>query len=621
MPEKVVEASKKVRVLREKAFSLLVILLFIVLFIQLARLQLFSHKKFLARAIGNKIQAVKISAPRGDIYDRSGTPLALNKPLLALKYFPREQNSKRKAEGSASPSKLTFTSVDSADYQVILEVSKHFKVPLDKILKRVERDRQVLYPYEPVTLIEGLGLPEVVHFEENRQLFPGAFVETNNFVRYYPLAESAVHLVGYVGLPSKEEVLSKGRPYAMLTEAVGREGIERSLNEILAGMPGIRYIEVDKTRRFRGEIKLESPVKGKDVYLTIDSQIQRKAFELLNARPGAIIAMNPKNGEVLALVSSPSYDPNRFRGELGAIYLEKILSKRDYPPMLNRAVGNAYAPGSTFKPVVLLSALENKKVTSEITFFCSGKLEIGNRIFYCWNRDGHGTVNLVDAVGKSCDLAFYRIGLMLGPHLINETAGKFLFGQSLGTMFPNVAKGLLPTPAWKRRHYSQPPYKEVDRRWYEGDTANLAIGQGFVLATPMQIITMINAIANDGILVYPMFVKGVKEGDEIKPFEERKMVELGFEKENIRIVKRGLERSVMTGGTADGIPSYLKVAGKTGTAEVWKGEPHSWFVGYMPYDDPKVSFVVFLENGGSSRLNAVPLARELAEFLKSYLNL
>jgi len=271
--------------------------------------------------------------------------------------------------------------------------------------------------------------------------------------------------------------------------------------------------------------------------------------------------------------------------------------------------------------VVILSALEHKKITAGTTFFCSGKLEIGNRTFYCWNRDGHGTVNLVDAIGKSCDIAFYRMGLMLGPPLINETAGKFLFGQSLGTLFPNEAKGLLPTPAWKRRHYSQPPYTEVDRKWYDGDTANLAIGQGYVLASPMQILTMINAIANDGVLVYPVFIKGVKEGDEVKPFEENKMVELGFEKENIRIVKRGLARSAMPGGTAEGIPMHLKVAGKTGTSEVWKGEPHSWFVGYMPYDDPKVSFVVFLENGGSSRQNAVPLARELAEFLKSYLDL
>ncbi len=633
-----------IRYFRERIFLILVLVFMLVVVVRLINLQLLSHRKYLARSIGNKVELIRIAPPRGEIYDRAGVPLAVNKTNFALKYFARKEDldfTKAKAAADKMSKERKTTSDEDIQQSgltdigsstsgvssssrveaspVVLHVAQALGLDPQELLKDIERQRELSYSFQPITLAENLTFEQVAHFEENRENFPSLFIEASNYERYYPLGEKAVHIVGYVGRPSRDDLEKKFNPSISPDDLVGKEGVELAFDSILFGVPGQRYIEVDKNRNFMGEVKLVPPKKGKDLFLTIDAEIQSKAYELLAGRPGAIIVMKPRTGEILALVSSPSYDPNIFRTKQGASYIRSILSQKDYPPMLNRAYGNAYAPGSTFKPVVLISALDTGKVSEGTTFFCSGKLEVGNRIFYCWERKGHGKVDLIDALGKSCDVSFYQIGLMLGPELINKYALMFGFGRPTGLPFPNEAVGLLPTPQWKRAHYAGEPYTEVDRIWYEGDTANLAIGQGFILTSVIQVLMMINTIANDGVVVAPTIIKGMREGEEIIPYPVDEGKKLPLIKEELEIVKKGLRRASLPGGTADLIPPSLKVAGKTGTAEVWKGKPHSWFVGYMPYDKPKLSFIIFFENGGSSLTTAVPAAKKLATFLNNYL--
>ncbi len=603
------------RYTREQVFLVCVLVLFALLVFRLAQLQLVSHRKYLARAVGNKVQVVRIPPPRGEIFDRSGAPLALNKPSFALKYFFTGEPS---SYSNRNVEDKSHSGIPTDDERVISTVAKTLGVSETELLKDAEKQRKLLYSYQPATLEEGLEIKELAYIEENREKFPGIFIEANNYIRRYPLGEAGAHLIGYVGKPTKEEI-ERSAIGLSAEDLIGKEGIERTFNDVLRGTPGERLIEVDKNRRFRGELRLNPPVKGKDIYLTIDSNIQKKASELIGERPGAIIVMKPDTGEVLALVSSPSYDPNRFREKGGSAYLESILSAKQYPPMLNRALGNAYAPGSVVKPAILLRALEVGKVSEGTTFFCTGKLEVGNRTFYCWLRSGHGAVNLIDALGKSCDVAFYQIGLKLGPIQLESALRELGFGRTTGVSLPGEAEGIVPNPTWKRKHYSGEPYEEVDRIWYDGDTANLAIGQGFLLATPLQVLEMVNVIANDGKWISPVLIKGIREGDKILSIAQPRRTNLNPSSKYLEIVKGGLRRTSQLGGTAEKIPANLKLAGKTGTAETWKGEPHSWFAGYMPFDDPSVSFVIFLENGGSSLENAVPVAKELAKFLNDYL--
>lgn len=580
---------------REQTFLVITVLCFAVLILQIARLQLAGHRRYLAKSLSNKIQPVAIPARRGEIFDRAGRPFAVNRVAYALKYFP--------------------PSGDAAKDPTLVAIASFLQQDRESLVESVREQRKVLYSYQPVTLADGLSLAQVSYVEENRAQFPGVFVESNSYTRAYPLGPAAAHLVGYTGAIGEEQLpVMRLRGYSG-SEFVGKEGVERLFEDELRGQRGERDVEVDRNWSFVRVLRTVPPRKGTDLFLTIDADVQRSAYQLLDGKRGAIIVANPTSGEVIALASSPSFDANRFRGFGGAQYLQSIVESKDYP-MMNRACGNGYAPGSVFKPVVLAAALETGRVTSGTTFFCEGKLEIGNRAFYCWERSGHGTVGLVDALGKSCDVAFYQMGLKLGPSLIRRYAEKFGFGETSGIQLPHEVGGFIPSPAWKRRHYAGARYHEVDRIWYHGDTANFAIGQGYLLVTPLQILQMINAIASDGVVVEPTLLKAERVADNVVEAHHPASRQLGLNEETLRILQKGLRRTMLQGGTAEtGAVSGLKMAGKTGTAENLQGEPHSWFVGYFPADEPRYSFVVFIENGGSSLKTAVPVAKQLARYL------
>lgn len=592
---------ERLRTAREAAYALVLAALMALLVIQLFSLQVSGHRRYLAKSFGNKIQAIPLLAPRGEIYDRAGRPLAVNRVAYALNYFPPEG--------------------DPAEDEALKYIARWLGTGFTALAESVARQKAVLYAYQPVTIASRMTLAQVAYVEENRHLFPGCFVETNNFVRYYPLGAAATHLVGYTALIAEDELEAKKAAGYLANEFVGKTGVEHQFESILRGGLGSRYIEVDRNRFFKRIVVERPPVQGQDLYLTIDARLQQAAYDVLGGRRGAVIIMEPKSGEVLALVSSPSFDANRFREADGADYLSHVADD-DRFPMLNRAVSNGYAPGSVVKHITMVGALETGKVSAGSTFYCPGYLDVGIRKFYCWQREGHGTVGMVDALGKSCDVAYYTMGLKLGEDSLRHFYEEFGLGRPTGIELPTEARGLVPSREWKRKHYAGERYNEVDRMWYDGDTANLAIGQGYLLATPLQVLNAMNIIVNGGEVVRPTLLKGVERAGKVEAPRRDPPAYLNIDSATIELVKRGLRRSALPGGTAEILAGLkVSVAGKTGTAETWGGEPHSWFAGYFPASDPRVSLVVFFENGGSSHDTAVPAAKQLIARVAEILDL
>ncbi len=594
-------SEQRIHLGREGAYALFLAFLLALLVSHVFSLQVVRHGTYLAKSLGNKIQAIPLLPPRGQIYDRSGKPLAVNRPSYILKYFP--------------------PAGDAKNDETLAFIAQWLATNPTKLAESVNKQRNILYAFQPVTVADDLSLERVAYIEENRKQFPGCYVDAANSVRYYPLGPAAAHLIGYTAQMAEKEFAARKAAGYLANEPLGKEGIERQYESDLRGALGERDIEVDRYRYFKRVVVEKPPTKGRDIYLTIDNRIQSAAYSALGGRRGAAIVMDPNTGEVLALASSPSYDANLFRAKKGGDYFARVISDNRFP-MLNRSVGNTYAPGSTIKQAIVLGALESGAIGRNATYYCPGYLEIGNRKFYCWQRTGHGTLGLLDAIGKSCDVALYHIGIKLSVSGLRRIYREFGFGEPTGIDLPNEASGTVPTKEWKRRHYSGKNYNEVDRIWYDGDTANMSIGQGFMLATPLQVLIMANTIACGGKTARPVLVKGMESAGEVDaPVRQAPQVH-NFTDENMQVARDGMRRGALLGGTAETMRSLpVSVACKTGTAEVWKGEPHSWFVGYFPAKTPQVSVVVFLENGGSSATGAVPAAKQLIAQIANILDM
>lgn len=594
-------SGQRIQLSREGTYAVFLALLFALLTGQLFNLQVVRHKTYLAKSLGNKIQAIPLLPPRGEIFDRRGVPLAVNRPSYSLKYFP--------------------PAGDANGDETLAFIAQWLGAEPAKLAESVNKQKKILYSFQPVTVADDLPLERVAYIEENRRQFPGCYVDAANSVRHYPLGGAAAHLIGYTAQMSEKEFNTRKAAGYLANEPLGKEGIERHYESVLRGVLGERDIEVDRNRYFKRVVVEKPPKKGRNIYLTIDSRVQLAAYNILGGRRGAVVVLHPGTGEVLALASAPSYDPNLFRSKQGAEYFTKIISDKRFP-MLNRAVGNAYAPGSTVKPAIILGALEREVVRRNTTYHCPGFLEVGNRRFHCWERSGHGTLGLIDAISRSCDVAMYHIGLKLGVNGLHDIYTEFGFGEPAGIDLPNEASGMVPTKEWKRKRYSGKYYNEVDRLWYDGDTANMSIGQGFILATPMQVLAMSNIVANGGMAAKPVLVKGLESAGEVEaPLRGEPKVHR-FAAESLEIARTGMRRGALLGGTAEVLRGLrVPVACKTGTAEVWKGEPHSWFVGDFPAKDPQVSVIVFLENGGSSATGAVPAAKQLISQIASIMDM
>lgn len=567
---------------RLKVVNAVILSSFFILIAGLGYLQLIRGDFYYKLSEENRIRLLPLRGLRGKIFDRRGRPLATNRLSFDVALIPQEL---------ANP-KSTFKKLG----ELTGGVPEHFRQSLNS---------GYTAPFVPITILKNIDQKKAFVLEEWKPELSGILVQSKP-QRYYPYREIVSHITGYLGEIGPGE-LKRGKRYGyQIKDLIGRAGIEGSFDEYLRGKNGGMQLEVDNRGRHVRTLGFRRPEKGKDIYLTVDIDLQKRLSQLLKGKKGAAIVLNPQNGEVLSLVDSPDYNPNLFIEGRDVQALRKILHNPD-SPLLNRAIYGIYPAGSIFKIVVAAAGLESKKITPHTRLFCPGRYKVGNEEFLCWDLDGHGWQTITEALTNSCNVFFYKLGMLLGPELISEYAAKFGLGEITGIDLPGEAKGLVPNKNWKR--------KVEKSRWYDGDTVNFSIGQGSLLVTPLQVARMISVIANGGYLIKPYLVKKIDTLEVATPRLKR----VKLSRKNIEIIKKGLEGVVNepwgTGYRAK--VEGLELIAKTGTAQVKRGKSHAWFGGFSPKNNPRISFVIFLEHGGSGGAEAAGIAAELMRFLST----
>ncbi|MCM8765488.1 MAG: penicillin-binding protein 2, partial [Candidatus Omnitrophica bacterium] len=457
----------------------------------------------------------------------------------------------------------------------------------------------------PVVVVKDLSSQQAMFLEENRFRLQGILIKMR-LQRNYPYTDIASHILGYLGEIDPwrlEKLTSYGYTYKDL---VGFGGVEEKYDFFLRQQTGGTIFQVDRKNRIVRIIGFKPPRNGKDIQLTIDIRIQKIVEEKLSGKKGAVIIMDPYTGEIIAMASAPVFSPDAF--------LKKDLRLKNYfndpsAPLLNRAIAGLYPLGSVFKLVVATAGLKLKKINLQTRFFCQGRIKIGEREFGCW--DTHGNQDLISAIIQSCNIFFYKTGLLVGPENIYKWALKFGFGQPTQIDLPYEEKGFLPSVFWDKL--------KRKRRWSEGDTANLSIGQGELLVTPLQVARMMAVFANGGNLVKPYIVKAI-DGKDITNYQ-RRSTNLDIEDEIFQVIRKGLRGVV---ADPEGTASFLSkldvsIAGKTGTVQVPEKKPHGWFVGFFPYEKPKYVICVILENVGAGYYSAELAGEIIKEMLEEKL--
>lgn len=529
----------------------------------------------------NHIRLVPLEGLRGTIYDRNGLALVDNRLSFDVIVFPQE--------------------IDDED-ETFSRVAKVIGVPKQNLAAIMKTEYQA--PFSPITIARDIDREKAFMLEEMKQDIPGVFVQPKS-LRWYIYGEKAAHSIGYLSLINKEE-FERLRDYGYsFRDLVGRAGAERVYDRYLKGQSGGMQLEVDATGRLVKTLGTKTPQKGEDITLTIDAKLQSYVSEVLAGKKGAIVVMNPHNGEILAISSSPSYDPNIFidpnKNEVAA----ELLKSASHP-MINRAIVGQYPPGSTFKIIVALAGLQTQKITENTTFNCGGKFHLGNIEFECWKEGGHGPQNLYEALIHSCNVYFYNLGRKLGPEVLAEYAQKFGLGKQTGIDLVGEGKGFVPTAWWKRTAKGE--------NWYEGETVNYSIGQGYLSVTPLQMAEAISIFATEANAPRPHLIKKIG-GVQIA---EPKPKTINIPKDALKIMKDAM-RQVVESDTGTGQRARVegvKIAAKTGTAQDPQGEPHAWFVGYAPADNPKIAFAVLVEHGGKGGLVAADLTKQILVFIR-----
>lgn len=613
----------------ERAYLAAILLVFFVLTARLFYVQVITGMRHRLASLNNIIQTVDTPAPRGDIYDRAGRPLAKNINIFQLLYIPpRDIKEYMPTEADHELAKSTgvqfnYLRRDRATDTSLLEIQRlaaYLGAPYAELMQRIESERKRVMGYQPLILVPELTRDQVVYLGEHADEYEGVLIEQYAFKRKYTLSLAAAHLVGYTARISEKDVETfKGLGYGA-REYVGKEGIERQYEQLLHGSPGSRDIEVDRNRVFRKIVRQVKPTKGTDLYLTIDANLQSTAQEILGSTRGAMVvcSLQPGHeGEILALASSPGFDANRVRE---SDYYAQLLSD-SRKPLLNRAYRHSYPPGSTFKIVTATAALQEQTETPGSSYYCPGFLEIGNRKFKCHHEYGHKTVSLITAIAQSCDVAFYHIGMSLPdpPTTLKHYGELFGLGSPVGLDLPNEVAGVVPDAAWKRKHFGKLGW-DTELAWYRGDTANYSIGQGFLNATPLQVLWMSNLVATNGVWYPPRLLYAKTIDGRNTSLDALRSSKRPLSPEALNSVKQGMRQAV-TAGTCKSLNlSGMSVCAKTGTAETGiRGQAdHSWVVGFYPMNAPKYGFVVFKENGGLSSEAVVPEARRLLQFMHNY---
>lgn len=582
----VVESKQRILVL-----SFIVGAVFFLLLMRLWHLQILSSDDYRAMSENNRLRFVPVAASRGAILDRTGKVLVSNRPSFSLAVVPQEVRDK-----------------DS----LLTQLSSLLGIDRAEMDERWEKNKGRA-KYYPIVLSSNITRDQVEILEENRLRLPGVEIEMKP-VREYSNGMLASHLLGYISEISEKELNSEGFEEYNPGDYLGKNGIERALENELHGVDGGRQLEVDARGRVLRTISETYPTVGNSVVLTIDAAIQKQAENAFGEKAGAAVAMDVNSGEILAFVSNPGFDPSLFSGKLPADiwkgYLEDIRR-----PLENKALTGQYPPGSTFKVITALAGLQDSKITDSTTVNCNGSYDLGTSTFKCWNRKGHGTTNLRKSLRESCDVYYYQLGEKLGVDKIAAASKAFLLGSPMGIELQNEKSGLIPTSEWKLKRFG--------KRWYHGETLPVSIGQGYVLMTPIQMASMIATVANEGTIYRPYIVKRIVDTDG-KPLKETKSEIIGkasFSKESYRLVKQGLFSVVNDpGGTGAQARLYdVKVAGKTGTSQVVKlrdskqGTPykyrdHALFVAFAPFEKPEIAVAVVVEHGEHGGSAAAPIA-------------
>jgi len=582
------ERERKPEQQRIKIVQWVTVVLFVFLLANFWDLQIRSPDYYAARAERNRLKATRIQAPRGRIVDRDGRVIVDNQASYSLLLVPRNVNPKS-----------------------LQKLADGLNLDVAELIERVKRYRRTQPAYAPILIKEDLSPAELSFVEAHRGEpdFPEVeVVQTHR--RLYPRGGIAAHLIGYVGEVSESELAQLEFARYEPGQLVGKAGVERQYNHWLTGIDGERRVLVDSRGRERQLIGIKPPVPGRDLQLTIDLDLQVVAELAMEGRRGAVVALDPRNGEILALVSRPTFDPNRFTGRMHGEEWTQLVNDPD-KPLLNRAIQAQLAPGSTIKPIIALAGLATGVITPDFAVYCNGGATFYGRFFRCHQRGGHGRVTLYEALVQSCDVYFYTVGTRLGIQRLARYARLMGFGQATGVDLPNEAAGLVPDEEWKFRIFHQ--------RWYPSETVSVAIGQGALTVTPLQLAYAIGGMAMGGVW-YPPHVRRLPES-ELRPRVQR------LDSVHVAEIVQALYGVVNDNGTGvrARIPG-LEVCGKTGTAQLvsldkvaHRGLPdhledNAWFVGFAPRTNPEIVVVALLENAGHGYL-AAPVVRDV---IKAY---
>ncbi len=555
-------------------------------------MQVVKGEEYLESAVRNRIRLVRIPAPRGLIRDRNGVVLADNRPSFDLMATPTEIADRGR---------------------LLADLSRILGIPEEQLSARLDSFRH--RPFEPVRLAADIGIAAATVFKEKSPELAGVEVQVNP-VRHYPYGSSVAHLLGYVGQISPAE-LEKLRDLGYRAhDDIGKMGVEEAYDDYLQGQSGVEQVQVN-ARLYRDRVLSRTdPVAGNDLRLSLDIRAQLILDELLEGWKGAAVLLDPRSGDLLALVSRPSFDPNLLTRPVRKTEAAEVFSRPD-APLLNRAISGEYPAGSPYKLVLALAGLESGVITPETVYDCRGIFVLGRSHFRCWRPEGHGPVNLQEAIKHSCNVYFYHLGLELGVDRIEKMSRQLGLGERSGIEIKGESPGLVPGRSWKR--------KQFQRSWYPGDTVNLSIGQGYLLVTPLQLAGFGAAIAGRGELYRPRLVTEITSptGEVIKEAEpvSRRRIDLAEAAwdEVLAGMKRVVNDERGTGRLA-AHPSVV-IAGKTGTVQV--GSPpeydkHAWFLALAPAERPELVLVLLLEDAESGGQTAAPLA---GEFFRRYLGI
>lgn len=588
-----------------------IIAFFSLILLRLWSLQIHNGEEFAKKAYTNRVRIQEVAAPRGHILDRYGREIVTNRPSF----------------------NVVLLKEDSDDLDdVIKRLAPILNEEITTLWKRI-REASGNPRYMPITLKKDIDWETLAYLENHNQKFSGIRIEVKP-VRVYKYKDLAANTIGYLGKISKKE-LSKADPdhYSGL-DIIGKQGLEKIYEQELRGEKGKRYSEVDVNGFEKRQLKSVDPLPGMEMHLTLDAELQKVAEEYMaeEDKSGAVVAMEVKTGRVLTLVSTPSIHLEEF---IGGISVANWNALRNNPksPLLNKTIQGAYPPGSTYKMITALAGLTHGVIDKDTSLYCPGYYTFGNRTFRCWKHSGHGEVDLLRALGESCDVYFYQVGQWVGVDGLAKTAAQFGLGKKTGIKLEHEKSGITPTKKWKQQRFK--------KKWQEGETLSVAIGQGFNDMTPLQINVMTATLATRGKRMKPQLIEKIidAEGNVVHTFEPELSEEITINPHHMELIHQGMFEVVQgKKGTARKVAiEGLNIAGKTGTAQVvkvakyrglkeedipYKYRDHAWFTCYAPAEDPEIAVTVLVEHGLHGGSQAGPIARAvLAKYFERQLAL